>query len=81
MSEDRAANHAAYRRLKETIARAYKPGRFVAIAGGQIVADADGFDELRSRLAAVGKDSAEVLVVQAGVEYPETAVLFSLGQA
>ncbi len=81
MHEDRAANHAAYRRLKDAIARDYKRGRFVAIAGGQIVADADGFDELRSLLAAAGKDSAEVLVVQAGVDYPETAVIFSTSQA
>ncbi len=81
MQQERAANHAAYHRLKDAIARAYKPGRFVAIVGGQIVADADGFDELRSRLMAVGKDSTEALVVQAGMEYPENAVIFSAGQA
>ena len=81
MPEDRAANHAAYRRLKDEIARAYEPGRFVAIAGGRIVADADSFGGLRARLAALGKDSPEVLVVQAGVEYPETAVIFSAGPA
>ena len=78
MQQDRAANHAAYRRLKDAIARTYKPGRFVAISGGQIVADAEGFEELRARLAAAGRDPAEVLVVQAGVEYPETAVIFLL---
>ena len=81
MPEDRAANHAAYRRLKEEIARAFMPGRFVAIAGGRLVADADGFNELRSRLAALGKDSPEVLVVQAGVDYPETAVIFAMVSA
>jgi len=81
MPEDRAANHAAYRRLKDELARAYEPGRFVAIAGGRIVADADGFDELRTRLAALRKDSPEVLVVQAGVDYPETAVIFATGSA
>ena len=74
-------NHAAYRRLKEEIARAYKPGRYVAIAGGQVVADADGFDELRTRLAALGKDLPDVFVVQAGVDYPETAVIFTTGSA
>ena len=81
MNPERAANHAAYRRLKDAIARTYKPGQFVAISGGQIVADADGFEELRARLAAAEKDPAEVLVVQAGVEYPDTAVIFSAGQA
>jgi hypothetical protein len=81
MNPERAANHAAYHRLKDAIARTYKPGRFVAISSGQIVADADAFEELRARLAAAGKDPAEVLVVQAGVQYPETAVIFSAGQA
>ncbi len=76
MPEDPAVNHVAYRRLKDTIARAYKPGRFVAIAGGHIVADADSFGGLRACLAVLGKDSPEVLVVQAGVDYPETAVIF-----
>ena len=79
MPEDRAANHAAYRRLKDEIARAYEPGRYVAISDGRIVADASGFNELRTRLAALGKDSPEVLVVQAGVDYPETAVIFATG--
>jgi hypothetical protein len=81
MNPERAANHAAYRRLKDAIARTNKPGQFVAISGGQIIADADGFDELRAHLAAAGKDPTEVLVVQAGVEYPETAVIFCAVQA
>ena len=81
MPEDCAANHAAYRRLKGSIARAYESGRFVAIAGGRIVADADDFNELRTRLTALGKDSPDVLVVQAGVDYPESAVIFATGSA
>lgn len=79
MPEDRAANHAAYQRQKEAIARTYEAGRFVAIAGGRIAADAPTFGELRSRLAALGKDSPNVLVVQAGVDYPESAVIFATG--
>ena len=39
------------------------------------------YDELRTRLAALRKDSPEVLVVQAGVDYPETAVIFATGSA
>ena len=77
MPEDREENQAAYRRLKKTIAAAYRAGRLVAIAGGRIVADADDFDEMRRRLAAQGKHSANVLVVQAGVDYPETADIFA----
>ncbi len=55
MPEDRAANHAAYRRLKDEIARAYEQGRFVAIASGRIVADAENFYELRLASSPSGK--------------------------
>ena len=79
--EERRLNQAAYRQLKDTIGRTYPPGRFVAISGGRIIADADGFDELRSLMTAKGTDPAHVLIVQAGVEYPETAVIFPLGRA
>ncbi len=69
-------NQDAFRRLKEAIAQTYPPGRFVAIAGGQIIADSERFDELRSLLMILGKDPTEVLVVRTGEEYPETAVIF-----
>jgi hypothetical protein len=72
-------NQAAYRRLKDTIDRGYAPGRFVAIAGGQVVADAARLEEIRSLVAAKGHDPTEALVVQAGVDYPETAVIFVQG--
>lgn len=69
-------NEAAYRRLKEAIAREYPRGQFVAIFGGQIVADAPTFEELSARLQATGKDSRDILVVEAGVEYPEYVTIF-----
>jgi len=78
--EERAANHAAYRRLKDTLAQTYGAGRFVAITEGHVVADSDSFAQLRSQLVAMGKDPAGVLIVEAGVEYPETAVIFTLGR-
>jgi hypothetical protein len=81
MTQERVLNQDAYRRLKDMIGRTYGQGRFVAISGGQIVADADQFDELRSLLKALGKDPAQVLIVQAGIDYPETAVILSLVQA
>ena len=71
------SNQAAFRRLAGQITRSYPQGRFVAIAGGKIVADAASFNELDSSLRALGQDSPDVLVVQAGVEYPESAVIFS----
>jgi hypothetical protein len=68
---ERELNQAAYRQLKDTIAKTYPKGRFVAIAGGQVVADAGGFRELHDLLKERGYHSPEVLVVEAGVDYPE----------
>jgi hypothetical protein len=67
--------------LKETLVPTFGIGRFVAIANGQIIADAADFTELRSRLAEMGKEPAKVLIVQAGVDYPEKAIIFSMRKA
>ncbi len=75
--QERAANQAAYRRLKASLVQTYGPGRFVAIRGGQVAADADTFSDLRSQLAQMGIQPAQVLIVQAGAEYPEKAVIFA----
>jgi hypothetical protein len=77
MTQQRGLNHTAYQGLKATINRTYPRGRFVALHGGQIVADAADFGELGAMLIAQGKNPAEALVVQAGVDYPETAVIFT----
>jgi hypothetical protein len=74
--QERQINQAAYRRLRDSIDQGYPSGQFLAIAGGQIVADAERFDDLRAALDGLGKDPAQVLIVQAGVEYPETAIIF-----
>ena len=76
MLEQRALNHAAYDRLKRGLARTYGRGRFVAISGGEVVAESDNFEELRSALTEMGKDPGESLIVQAGIEYLEKAVIF-----
>jgi hypothetical protein len=80
LAQEQQQNQMAFRRLKDTIARTYAPGRFVAISEGRIVADASGLDALRPLLEAMGKDPRRVLAVQAGVDYPETAVIFLLGR-
>jgi pyruvate-formate lyase-activating enzyme len=67
----RDVNEAAYRQLKETIAKAYPHGHFVAISGGEIVADAPTFLELNALLHARGYHAPDVLAVEAGVNYPE----------
>jgi hypothetical protein len=55
----------------------YPRGHFVAIADGKIVADADTFDALDGSLNALGQESADVLIVQTGIDYPESAVMFN----
>jgi hypothetical protein len=75
--QERQINQAAYRQLHNFIQQSYPPGRFLAISGGQIVADAGRFEELNSLLHQKGLDSPDVLVVQAGTEYPETVTIFT----
>jgi hypothetical protein len=65
-----------FKRLKAAIDERFAPGRFVAVDDGAVIADAQDFEQLCGQLAQLGKDSPDVLVVQAGVEYPETAVIF-----
>ncbi len=77
--QERQLNQAAYRRLSDLIKKTYPTGRFVAISGGQIIADAASFDELRSTLDRMGLKSPEVLIVQAGIDYLESAVILAQG--
>jgi hypothetical protein len=76
MSQQEQVNQAAYHRLRDTINKTYPQGRYVAISDGQIIADANSFEELNTKLHELGNDSPEVLVVQAGVDYPETVTIF-----
>jgi hypothetical protein len=71
MSTIRDINQTAFRQLKPSIDRNYPYGRFVAIDGGQIVADSADIVDLQRVLAARVNDTREVLVVQAGHEYPD----------
>ncbi len=68
---------AAFRKLKNKIDSTYRKGRFLAMEGNQIVADAPSFDELATRVRSLGKDPKEMLIVQAGVEYPETGIILA----
>jgi hypothetical protein len=76
-SQERQLNQAAFRQLREVIQRTYPAGRFVAIAQGKIVADAASFAELDSLLHQMGNHSADVLVVQARIDYPESVTIFA----
>lgn len=66
-----AVNQAAYVRLKAEIDASYPKGRFVALGGGQIVADAATIDELLTTLTRLGWEPLKTMVVEAGDETPE----------
>ncbi len=72
----RDENQAAFRRLQPAIDRDYPKGRFVAIDGGKIVADGATFEEVDRLLNAMGCTSRDVLLVEAGEEYPEYVTIF-----
>lgn len=75
--QDRQLNQAALPRLWSVIRQTYLPGRFLAISEGKIIADAASFRELNAILHRMGNHSPEVLVVRAGADYPETAMIFA----
>ncbi len=76
---ERDQNHSAYRRLKGVIDQTYTPGHFLAIHNGLILANAPSFEELTTILNKLGENPKQVLVVQAGVDYPREAIIFAQG--
>ncbi len=74
----RSVNQAAYRRLKPHIDQTYPNGRFIAIDSGEVLADAATLNALIATLKELGKDSREVLAVQAGAEHPRYAALLGI---
>jgi hypothetical protein len=80
-SAEESLNQSAYRRLREFIRENYPHGRFVAIAGGKIVADAATFREVDSMLDQMGFTSPDVLVAEAGVEYGYMDILHFMSAA
>ena len=73
--ESNEPNNAVYHRMKERV-DAYPRDWFVAIVEDQIVAATADFHELEALLRAQGKDPHNVLVVQAGAEYPDYVTIF-----
>lgn len=76
-TNERQLNHSGYRRMCDSIKQNYPLGSYVAISGGQIVGNAGTFYDLQSLLKSQGKDPNQVLIVQAGFDYPENAVIFA----
>jgi hypothetical protein len=73
---DQQAGPTSYRQTKQAIDASYPPGWFVALIDHQIVAAAADFHELQGKLRAEGQDPRNVLVVEAGVDYPEYVTIF-----
>jgi hypothetical protein len=79
MADVNAQSTTTFESLKAEIDRRYPHGRFVAIEGDQIVADADSVRNLVDKLAKMGKRPQQMQAVQAGVDYPKTAVILMAG--
>lgn len=80
LTDEQQINPAAYRKLTGSIQKNYPPDRFLAISGGKVIADAARFEELNAMLHRLGNDSPEVLVIHAGMDYPEPMTIFGLDQ-
>jgi hypothetical protein len=61
--------------VKPEINRRFPLGRFVAVEAGQVVADAENHPKLVENLTSLGKSPRGMLIVQAGVEYPDSAIV------
>jgi hypothetical protein len=79
-NSERQLNQTAYRKLQDTLNKSYPAGQFLGISGGQVVADSDDFDSLRSTLQTLGVDPSSVLIVQAGADYPESATILAFAR-
>jgi hypothetical protein len=69
-------NNAAYQQLKGTIDRKYPKGWFVGIDDDQIVGTAATFPELERLLRERGFNPRTILVVEAGIVYPDYVTIF-----
>lgn len=68
---EREVNQAAYEKLRDQIDKNYPKGRFVALGGGEIIADAESFEAMLSKLTELGWEPLKTMVVQAGDDTPE----------
>jgi hypothetical protein len=75
-AQDSDRRTAVYRRLKPSIDENYPKDTFVAIADDMIIATAASFESIVNAIRAQGRDPRQVLVIQAGVEYPEYVTIF-----
>ena len=74
-----ASNEQVFRRMQAAIDARFPAGHWIAIDGGQLIADVPSAEELRPLLIDAGKNPREVLVVEAGANYPHCATILVFG--
>jgi hypothetical protein len=62
--------------LQREVDRRFPTGRFVACETGVVIADDETHRQLVRKLESQGKSPKDLLIIQAGVEYPASAVIF-----
>ncbi|MCI0358406.1 MAG: hypothetical protein L0211_07985 [Planctomycetaceae bacterium] len=67
--------------IQRQVDRQFPAGRFVAVEKGVVVADAQTHGQLVEEIRSQGKSLKDMLVIQAGVEYPASAIIFTFGSA
>ena len=73
------SNEQAFRRMQTAIDARFPAGHWIAIDGGQVIADAPSAEELRPLLIDAGKNPRDVFVVEAGADYPQFATILVFG--
>jgi hypothetical protein len=76
MRPDSQRKSTAQRHLRQVIDQTHPHGWFVAIDEDQVVGAAATFGELEGLLRAEGLDPRRLLVVEAGIDYPENVTIF-----
>jgi hypothetical protein len=69
-------NQVAYEGLQQEIDRRFPAGHFVAIENGAVLADDATHRQLIDKLRSQGRSPQGMLIVQAGVKYPQSAIIF-----
>lgn len=67
---------ARYADAQAVVDRQLPAGRFAAVEAGAIIADADSHRRLVELLRSQGRTAKDMLILQAGAEYPSSAVIF-----
>ena len=74
-SPEEPVSNSDFANLKNEIDNQFPAGQFVAIEAGQIIADAESHREIVEKLDGINKSPKDMLIVQAGIEYPESAII------